>query len=391
MRRSREIVIQSWGSAGDVFPFLELAKELRLRGHRVTLITNCVFESRAHAIDVRFVPCDTPAEYERFLSYGERLFTDAGLDALFDDYVVPRFLGDVKLLLQHVTRDSLIITNNLTSWAPLVAAERVGAEVITVFLTPSYLADMHLEVAWLQRAASVVNEVRAAIGLPVVTDWQQFLIGAHDHLAAWPVSFAEPDPSWLVLVTPVGFLHNREAESAGGDPAALAFIEAGAPPILITGGSSRFIRPTFYSTAVTACIESRRRGLIAAPDPSLVPAGLPASIAAFPPLPFADIVPRVAAVIHHGGYGVSVRALISGTPQLILAAGSDRPDNGRRLERLGVACMLEEAAWHRSPAALDELVSCSRVRERCAHWAGELALHGGASSASRAADVLESR
>jgi UDP:flavonoid glycosyltransferase YjiC (YdhE family) len=56
-------------------------------------------------------------------------------------------------------------------------------------------------------------------------------------------------------------------------------------------------------------------------------------------------MPEVAAVLHHGGILTSARAIRSGTPQVVLAHGVDRPDNARRLHRLGLAEWLPAARW----------------------------------------------
>jgi len=53
----------------------------------------------------------------------------------------------------------------------------------------------------------------------------------------------------------------------------------------------------------------------------------------------------VAAVVHHGGVLTGARAVASGVPQLVLAYGADRPDNARRLRRLGVAEWLPSVRW----------------------------------------------
>ena len=49
-----------------------------------------------------------------------------------------------------------------------------------------------------------------------------------------------------------------------------------------------------------------------------------------------DSLAQTRLVIHHGGMGITGRCLALGLPQLILAAGGDRPENGRRVQELGV-------------------------------------------------------
>ncbi|GFJ94413.1 hypothetical protein Prum_080550 [Phytohabitans rumicis] len=64
-----------------------------------------------------------------------------------------------------------------------------------------------------------------------------------------------------------------------------------------------------------------------------------------PALPFRTLMPRVAAVVHHGGVLTCARAIASGVPQVVLAHGTDRPDNAARLRRLGLAEWLPAARW----------------------------------------------
>lgn len=47
------------GSAGDVFPFIGLARTLKLRGHRVSLCTVPVFRDAVEQHGIAFVPLAT--------------------------------------------------------------------------------------------------------------------------------------------------------------------------------------------------------------------------------------------------------------------------------------------------------------------------------------------
>ncbi|MGP4105280.1 glycosyltransferase, partial [Nonomuraea sp. KM90] len=72
---------------------------------------------------------------------------------------------------------------------------------------------------------------------------------------------------------------------------------------------------------------------------------LPPDVRWSPRLPFRTVMPQVAAVLHHGGIGTLTRALVAGTPQVILAHGADRPDNAARLATAGLARWLPEHRW----------------------------------------------
>jgi rhamnosyltransferase subunit B len=51
-----EILLLPFGSAGDVFPFIWLGRHLMARGHRVTMITACLFEEQARKAGLNFIP-----------------------------------------------------------------------------------------------------------------------------------------------------------------------------------------------------------------------------------------------------------------------------------------------------------------------------------------------
>ncbi|MEK6232830.1 MAG: glycosyltransferase [Luteolibacter sp.] len=53
-----------FGSAGDVFPFIWLGKLLKARGHRVTMVTTCIFQEAAEAAGIDFVGLGTVEEVE---------------------------------------------------------------------------------------------------------------------------------------------------------------------------------------------------------------------------------------------------------------------------------------------------------------------------------------
>lgn len=72
-------------------------------------------------------------------------------------------------------------------------------------------------------------------------------------------------------------------------------------------------------------------------------------------VPFHDLLPTCAAVIHHGGGGTRATAELHGVPQVIVAIGWDTVVKARCLEELGVALSISAAEV--TPAILREKVS----------------------------------
>src|SRR6185295_5440575 len=88
------------------------------------------------------------------------------------------------------------------------------------------------------------------------------------------------------------------------------------------------------------------------------------------------------------GIGTAARALASGTPQLVLPFGYDRPDNGTRIRRLGVGDCLPPSRWQPSTIAdsLRQLMESPAVRERCTDFRHRM---NSERSSARACDVIE--
>ena len=108
--------------------------------------------------------------------------------------------------------------------------------------------------------------------------------------------------------------------------------------------------------------------------PEQLPFGLGADVWHEAYVPFSRVLPRCAAMVHHGGVGSCAQGLAAGVPQLTMPLGFDQPDNATRLWRLGVGRFVRPEAFRsaRVAAELAELLDNVRVTERCKHWADAL-------------------
>ena len=91
-------------------------------------------------------------------------------------------------------------------------------------------------------------------------------------------------------------------------------------------------------------------------------------------VPFSQVLPRCAAIVHHAGIGTSAQALAAGIPQLTMPMGFDQPDNTTRLWRLGAARWVVPNRFNGERVAneLAALLDDPRTSERCRHWAEEM-------------------
>ncbi len=98
------------------------------------------------------------------------------------------------------------------------------------------------------------------------------------------------------------------------------------------------------AVALDACVALGRRAVVVTPFRDQLPTTLPPGTRHVAYAPFGALLPRVAALVHHGGIGTSAQALAAGIPQIVAPFAHDQPDNAARLRRLGVATVVSPNA-----------------------------------------------
>ena len=123
------------------------------------------------------------------------------------------------------------------------------------------------------------------------------------------------------------------------------------PNCSMTPGSAMRHAQEFFAESVAACQRLGRRGLLLTRFAEQVPTDLPETIRHLEYVPFSRVLPRAAALVHHGGIGTTAQALAAGIPQLVMPLAHDQPDNAARLERLGVGRTIAPRRYRAARAA----------------------------------------
>jgi UDP:flavonoid glycosyltransferase YjiC (YdhE family) len=206
------------------------------------------------------------------------------------------------------------------------------------------------------------------LGLPpargIMRDWWNSPQGI---VGLFPDWFAPPQTDWPAGIRLTGFPLWDEHEVSNPPPGLEKFLASGSPPIVFTPGSAMMHGHAFFRAAIDACQILSRRGLLITKYAEQLPDRLPDGVAHFSFVPFSDVFPRAAAVVHHGGVGTCGQGLAAGVPQLIMPMSHDQPDNAARLERLGVGLELKPKHFQGAAVArqLGKLVDDPQVGERC--------------------------
>jgi UDP:flavonoid glycosyltransferase YjiC (YdhE family) len=127
----------------------------------------------------------------------------------------------------------------------------------------------------------------------------------------------------------------------------------------------------YFVTSVEVARCLGRRAVFLTAHPEQVPRPLPPDVGHFGFVPLSTLLPRAAALVHHGGMGALGQALAAGVPQLTVPRVLDQFDNSRRLLRLGVSANVRAAAFRPARVArlLRGLLESPGVAARCRYYA----------------------
>ncbi|MEU4569914.1 nucleotide disphospho-sugar-binding domain-containing protein [Micromonospora sp. NPDC023956] len=393
------MLLSTHGTNGDVLSFVRLGAELAERGHDVTIATHARYAPTVRAADIELVPIDTEDEYVRYLADARDM-----LDARVGSPRLPDLLGHYQrndlfgqlrreveaAVARHRAGATVLVGRHTSGLATLIAAELLGAPSVWVAMTPAQQLLLPVQVHLHRSAlAAGIDAVRADFGLAPVDDWAAWMSGADRQLGLWPRWFDKAGPPTVEAVEPVGFLLNDAAESGDLPPEVERILaDPSGPPVLVAASSGQMLWEPFYAAALYACRRVGRPVILVSPHLDALPDPLPAGVRWFPRLPYRDLVPRVAAVIHHGGIGTLGRCIAAGVPQVVLAHSFDQPDTGARLQRCGVARFLPSTRWAPETAAelLTEVLTDARYAERSRRFGATV---DPTTTATRAAERIE--
>lgn len=108
--------------------------------------------------------------------------------------------------------------------------------------------------------------------------------------------------------------------------ALLEFLAAGAPPVFVGFGSMAGRDPDKTAQVVLdAPTQAEQRGVIVTGWGGLQVPDLPQEVHVAEFIPYDWLLPRVAAVVHHGGSGTTAAGLRAGKPTVICPFVADQP------------------------------------------------------------------
>lgn len=378
---AKRVVFTTWGSFGDLHPFMALALEMQERGYVSVIATSPIYRDKVEAERLAFHPvrpdippldAEASADIIRRVSHSRW-----GPSYLFRQLLVPHLRETYADTLAAVTADGgadLLVSHQVPLTAPLVAAKTgikwISSVLFPIAFTSAYdpptppqlpalrtIAATHPFVArtlfgfgklTMRSWVEPIQRLRKELGLP--RSQNPIFEGQHSPtlvlaLFSKVLSELQPDFPPNTFVTGFPFYDRYDAPEATRE--LRHFLDQGEPPILFTLGSSLvWIAKDFYRVSIETAQRLGKRALLLIGDKRNLPdTKLPEGIAAFDYAPHSLVMPRASLIVHQGGIGTTGQALRSGRPMLIIPFGQDQPDNARRCVRVGVARTLSPGRY----------------------------------------------
>lgn len=414
------IIVASSGTGGDIRPFVLLAQGLRARGHRVRLLVPAFYEKTALASGLDYQTFGQAAQFQATLDNPDLWDERKGFGVVWQAGVPHlQVLHDLVAALPPNEDCVLLCHPILAPLGAIARAARPGLRVVNAYLAPSNLCSLQdlrmlgsmsiprwTPLFWRRLLWQVANRVsidpatlpslnagRALRGLPPVTGFLEHMVRAPDAaINLFPSWFAPRQTDWPPHITggdfpraddgatphlsPSPALSPFPAQSplppapplSPLAPALEQFLAAGPAPIGFTPGTGHQHAAGHFNMALDALGRLGRRGLFITPHRAQVPDSLPPHVMWVAEAPFNALLPRLAALVHHGGIGTMAEAFRARVPQLVVPSAFDQFDNAARARQLGVARVIlsRRLSARRLHHGLGELLASPDVARACA-------------------------
>jgi UDP:flavonoid glycosyltransferase YjiC (YdhE family) len=396
-------LLTTLGTGGDVLPYIAIGSHLVARGHEVVILAHEHFRSEAIARGLEFDAIGSEDAYDTYIRTPDLWDRRKCLQVSFDALIRPHMEEGFRLIEKHYVPGRTVLVCSSFVFFGRVAQEVLGVPLVSVTLQPCSLFrdDMPPRTTGerifglvagragrrfyrrrhyreLDSMLGWVNDFRRGFGLQaardVVSDWRYSRQGM---LGLWPDLFFDGPTTCPVQFAQPGFVFNDGSgltsngrsedwagiEESGGDRS----------PFVFTLGTGMVQGAEFFRIAAETCRVMGRSGILVTGDEAQIPATLPDGVRHLAWAPFSELLPRAGVFVHHGGIGSTARAMVEGTPQVLIPLAYDQFDNARLADRLGVGGSIPFAKLNVS-GLRDELerVDGPAVRDRCREWSTRL-------------------
>ncbi|WP_437188010.1 glycosyltransferase [Planctomicrobium sp. SH668] len=383
-----KFVITTVGSAGDVFPMVGLALELKRRGHDVHLMTNEYFKPLAQRHEIPFEALGSKELYMKAIQNPDLWIPHKAFNHVFNTFK-GHLRDQHRFIVNEAAKGPMTVISSCLGFGARVARETHNIPLVTVHLQPAVIwSDVAPPTIgglggprWFKNLMFRVAERFAvdSVVWPFLNPWRaEFGLAPRRHLFDWwnspdgilcmfPEWFAPSQADWPRPLMQSDFPLWNDSTDVQLDDTTQAFLDKDDPPLVFTPGTANIHGKSFFETAVATCKTLKRRGILLTRHPEQLPQQLPDSICHINYAPLDDVLARSAAFIHHGGIGSTSQGFLAGIPQLVMPLAHDQFDNAHRVEVMnaGKGIPVKRFTPRNVTTALNSLLNSKEVADSC--------------------------
>jgi sterol 3beta-glucosyltransferase len=325
-----KITLFTLGTRGDVQPFAILGEALSQRGHHVTLCTAKNFKSLVESHNIHFHPVNIDSEHIISSKHGQQIMQlDLyHLKSNLNKFIYPIIRTSLNEFYNLARESDLIIYRTKTladvflheiDCKAIRAAVVPAMEETTAFINPimSGLKVPAFLNRWSYRFNNLrflffkkpIDQFRMQHGLSEDIQDDQSIPGIY---GISPHFLTRPS-DWAANQHLTGFWFSPQKSIL--DPELEEFISNGKPPLLITFSSMPVEKE--LNDLILGCIEEIDERFLIIKGWGEWNIGESEKIKMISSAPFDALLPKVKAVIHHGGLGTTAECLRAGKPMFI--------------------------------------------------------------------------
>ncbi|KAG6944926.1 hypothetical protein JG688_00016833, partial [Phytophthora aleatoria] len=374
------------GTRGDVQPFLAIAQRLQQDGHHVRLATHAVYRDFVMSHGVEFYPLGgDPKELAAYMVKTGGHLIPTKIETLTKD--VPRNKEMIKEIVNSTWPavsapdpdgggpgvpgkpfQAQAIIANPVSYGHIHVAERLGVPLHIMFPQPwvpttafphplanmpytdelkkaNYLSYKMVDLLMWQGTEGLINEFRTKVlKLRKIRNGdggRDLLLDLHiPHAFMWSPELVPKPADWGDIYDVIGTvtLSGGSNSSYTPSPELETFLGRDGGPIFVGFGSMVLADPLATTKMIIeAAQQARARVLIQSSWSDMAgDLDIPDNVFFIGNCPHDWLMPRVCAVVHHGGAGTTAAGLLAGKPTFIVPFFGDQPFWGQAVVKAGV-------------------------------------------------------
>ncbi|MBN2485672.1 MAG: glycosyltransferase family 1 protein [Bacteroidales bacterium] len=349
-----KIGIQTWGSRGDINPWIALGQGLQQAGHDVCLY----YTSSLSAIDLSGFSSDgltvvstiefsdstnIYAKIKARKIYQMDMFE---IDSYMRNEIFEPFKNEIIRACEKLCESCELIISNPILYQVHTIAEKHKVPLIYVlvdnYFTPYNALGHYADNAMNSIMGEQINLFREQYGLPRVRNVRADVYNSNIlNLLAYSHIFGKEQEHWDSKYKICGYLRISHPHNITIPESLADFLEMGSKPVFFSMGSIAFFEGNnfeildIFLEAINLC---KCRAIIQA-DWNSINCQIPQNpnIYAISYLPHELIFPHCLGVVHHGGAGTTHTCLFEGVPSVVIAYAWDQFYWGHELVKLGAS------------------------------------------------------